>query len=576
MKRYKSIVTSPGIAVAKAHIFKSEQGKIFRYYLRKNQIESERKRFEDAVEKVSKTILEQKNASRSKNAQDVLNTYLMMLRDAEFHDKVFDEIKKKLHNVEWAIYDVIQGYITLLEYSEYQNLRDREYDLNEIVASLITYLSGSQEKSFDLAEPCILVSQNIFSADLLKFPRKFIMGIAVELGGTNSHTSIIAKSYGIPMLVGIPSLMSLVKDGETIVVDAEAGCLYTDLEEEEKQRFYQEYLAESKRSQETIERASSTRHMTKDNVPVSFYVNLDVVAEMNSKIMDFSDGVGLLRTEFLFPSKTSLFSEEHQFLTYRKILEAMKGKPVTIRTFDVGGDKTREYMQSHFEKNPLMGFRGLRFSLNHKHLLLSQLRAILRASNFGKIRVLVPMLSTLEEWERFLEYLNEVKNQLDAEGLGYDKNIKVGPMIEIPSLLYVLHDLDPLCDFWSIGTNDLLQFVMASDRTNSRVQYLYKHLQPAFLRVLKYIFKTSHELKKDYSLCGEMASDYNAVPLLLGAGLRNYSVSVSRLPKLIALMVELRAEDSQQLFEAALKAKDVKGVIRTIQEFRSDLKVGKE
>lgn len=570
MKKYKGIIASPGLAMAKAYRFKSRLREIPKFRISQQNVEHEKKRFSSSIEKSEREISTLMKASKGKHPTDIIESYLMMIQDEDFHQKVHDNIQENFYNAEWAIYEVMQKYITLLEYSEQKYLQEREYDLNEIIVILISHLTGFDNRSYEITESSIVVSRELYSSDFLKMPREHIAGIITERGSTNSHTSIIAKSYGIPMLVGIPIAGNQVQTGDEIILDADKGFLYTDIDAELKSKFEQNYRHAKQEEQEIMRQAGISEHKTIDNVEVSVKLNFDLLEEMDEKTIALSDGVGLFRTEFLFPITTSYFNEEQQLQMYMKVVSALKGKPVAIRTFDVGGDKTREYIQSLYEENPLIGFRGIRFSLAHKEILLSQLRSILKASHYGEIRILVPMISTFNEWEEFLELLEKAKTQLQQEGIEFDANIKVGPMIEVPSILYMLEDFAPYSDFWSVGTNDLLQFIMASDRTNSRVEYLYQNLQPAFLRLLRDLFHSSYELGIEVSICGEMASDVKTLPLLLGAGLRNFSVSSSRLPHVIAQISNTRVDLARQLFEDVAQLTHTEKVLQKVEDFLSE------
>ena len=566
--KYKAVVASSGISLGKVYILESSHKNFPQYLIEKENIEQEIQRFLQAIEDTKKEIHNLKQQDISKNTYDIIDSYLLMIEDNELHAKVFSIIKNKLQNAEWAIYDAIQEYISLLTYSNQAYLREREYDLNEIISLLISSLVSDDKKNyFDLKEPSIIVTKSLLTYDFFRLPRENILGIVIEQGGVNSHVCLIAKSYGIPMLVGVYGVHQIVKNGEYLIIDANKGYLILNADETLQQQYHQYIQHEKIEALKILHEAEASKHKTIDSIPISFFINFELLEEIKENLISLSDGVGLLRTEFLFPISKSYHNEEQQFQTYMKVIQLMSGKPITIRTFDARGDKTQEYIHSYFEENPLMGFRGIRFTLFHKELMLSQLKAILKASYYGTIRILVPMISVLEEWHSFLELLEQAKTILDSNGIPYDKNIHIGPMIEVPSILYILEELAQSCDFWSVGSNDLLQFLLASDRTNTKLAYLYQSIQPSFLRVLRDIFYISYEHSIDISICGEIASDKIMIPLLLGAGLRNFSVSISQLPRVITYTTKMRVDDTRTLFEDVVCSKDINEVRKKVQDY---------
>ncbi len=568
IKKCQAIVASSGISLGKAYVLESSYKDFPRYSITKEESKEEIQRFLKAIEDTKKEIALLKQNNMSKNTYDIIEAYLLMIEDSEFHSKIVSIIETKLQNAEWAIYDGMQDYITLLEYSEQEYLREREHDLNEVITLIISHLvSDNKKDDFDLKEPCIIVSKLLLTYDFFRLPREKILGIVTEQGGVNSHICLIAKSYNIPMLVGVHGAHHIIKTGRELIVDANKGYLILNADEALQQQYQQHFQHDKQEALKILHEAKISKHTTIDNVPVSFFINFELLEELKENFVSLSDGVGLLRTEFLFPISKSYYNEEYQFQIYMKVLQAMSKKPVTIRTFDVGGDKMQEYIHSHIEENPLMGFRGVRFTLFHKELMLSQLRAILRASYYGTIRILVPMVSTLEEWNDFLELLEQAKSTLDSNGVLYDKNIHIGPMIEVPSVLYILEELAQSCNFWSVGSNDLLQFLLASDRTNAKLEYLYQSMQPSFLRVLRDIFYISYEKNIDISICGEIASDRMMIPLLLGAGLRNFSVSIFQLPRVITYVTKMRVDDTRALFEEIVHYKSIQNIKDTVQEY---------
>lgn len=576
MRKLIGVQVSQGIAVAPINVFYDYRKKIIQSSIEKEEVGKEYERFLKAVKESKKELEDLYESNNNQNEQgkitkEIIDVYIMLLEDEEFHEKVRRRIAHTYSNAEWAVKKVIHNYSAILEQSEDKYLAERIHDLNEIGIRVINYLSGIHHNPKTFVEDCIVVAHNLYPTELLKLPLAKIMGIVLEEGGITSHTAIIVKAYGIPMITGIHEVVSLVSDGEMGILDTENSALLVDIEETLIDQYKQKQSDYKKEVDILFETVKSTKHNTPLGEHLTFELNLDIVEELNTPVVEYADGIGLFRSEFILEAIPEHHdSEEKQFQIYKNLLERIPDKEVTIRTFDAGGDKVALSVNQINEENPLLGYRGIRFCLGDKEFFLYQLKALLRASCFGKLRILIPMVSSVYEMQKVSAIIKRAKKVLINEDKPFRDDVPIGTMIEVPSILYVLPEIAEYSDFFSIGTNDLLQYTMAADRGNVYVRSLYNYYQPAFLRILRDIFYQAHALKKDISLCGEMASFQATIPLLLGAGLRRFSVSPSQLITTISTATSYKISDARELFEKALKCSVSKEVKILIEEFNRE------
>lgn len=575
MKKIRAISASPGIAAGAAHVLSRVFAEVPHYFIQSDKISDEQARFFSAVEQVQQDLGALKGAKAHALADDLLETHMLIAGDTVFHKKVTLGIEEQLVNAEWAVHKVMKAYANTLQEAHDLNLRERAKDIHDVMLRLISCLKNEASlPAFAPEHPVIIVADTIFPSQLLQYPKEKILGIALEQGGKTSHAAIIARAFNIPMVVHAEGLLEEISEGDALVVDAHAGEVAVQVDDALVARYRKASDAEKDEKRRLEERIKTVAHCTRDGQPLRFEINVDVTEELESPACDFADGIGLFRTEFFLTDMPLHHSEETQLEVYSLLLSRMKGKPVTIRTMDMGGDKMPLSMQQPDEENPLLGCRGIRFALSNRKLLYEQFRMLIKASPKGNLRVLVPMISTVEELLETKELYREARESFgDAAPAAQDGKdpVQFGAMLEVPSLLYMLDDIAPHCDFWSIGTNDLLQYTMAADRSNSSIAYLYSYFQPAFLRALREIFYKSAEFSVPVSMCGEMASDMSSIALLIGAGLRNFSVVPSRLAPVIEHATAIRASEARILFEKAVASSSVAQVKTHVDAFLHDM-----
>ncbi len=568
MEVIHAIPVSPGTIVGKAHVVSNSSLNIPQYFIQPHSVAEEQRRFHDALPKVDTDLRAIQDKEEHKITEEILETYLLIINDTEFHAKVTRSIESHNHNAEWAVHQTMKSYAKKLGTSDDAVLRERTKDIHDIMLRIIAYLKNEPTKHVKgITEPCIIVTNTLFASQLLQYPRECIRGIVLEQGGKTSHTAIVARALGIPMVVNASDVLDLVHEGQTIVLNAHSGQVILQANASVITQYDEIARDEAHQTQVLEEQARHMKHMSVDEQRLSFELNIDVLEELQSNALQFADGIGLFRTEFFLSDVSIHHSHKYQYEVYSQILSHMDGRPVTIRTIDIGGDKVPASMQQFEEENPLLGYRGIRFALGNRNLFYRQLQMLIKASPHGLLRILIPMVSTLEEFLETKELYEKAYESMRSELGEGSTRIEFGIMLEVPSLLYMLEDIAPHCDFWSIGTNDLLQYTMAADRNNASVSYLYSYFQPAFLRVLRDILHKAFTLAMPITMCGEMASDMNSIALLLGAGLRNFSVVPFQLSQVIAHATALKVSDARTLFEKAVMSTSVNAVQKQVEEF---------
>lgn len=571
METVHAIPVSPGIIVSTAHVVSNSRLNIPKYFIQSHNVAHEQQRFHDALPKVDANLKEIQNKKDHKITEEILDTYLLIVNDSEFHTKVTRSIERHNHNVEWAVHQTMKSYEKKLRKSEDVTLRERTRDIHDIMLRIISHLKNEPSKHItNINKPCILVTDSLFTSQLLQYPREYIKGIVLEQGGKTSHTVIVARALGIPMVVNALDILEIVTEGQPLILNAHSGEVIIDADEAVVAQCNTIAKNEAYAVRVLEEKARHIKHVSADEQKLSFELNIDVLEELQSSTLNFADGIGLFRTEFFLSDISIHHSHTYQYKVYSQILSHMKERPVTIRTIDIGGDKTPSAMQQLEEENPLLGYRGIRFALGNRNLFYTQLQMLIKASAHGTLRILIPMISTIEEFVETKELYEKAYSSMQSELPEDSAPIQFGVMLEVPSLLYMLDDIAPHCDFWSIGTNDLLQYTMSADRNNGSVEYLYSHFQPAFLRVLRDILYKAFELHMPVAMCGEMAGDMNSIALLLGVGLRNFSVVPFQLSHVIAHATSLKISDARTLFEKAVMCTTVASVKNHVKEFLRD------
>ncbi len=522
-----------GIAIGQAHLISSARLEVAHYTIAPKQVEQEVMRFSAAVEAV-RTELQGLRQSVPVGApaelDAFLNLHLMILDDATLSRAPRELIRSLKCNAEWALVQQMDQLVAQFEKIEDPYLRERKADVVQVVERMLKAMQvrpGRAPAAPSHAEKLIVVAHDLSPADMMLFKQHQYAGFVTDLGGVTSHTAILARSLNIPAIVGAHTARQMVREGELVIVDGAAGVLIVAPDELVLAQ-YQQRQRELERGRQKLKRIRSTPATTRDGTTVDLHANIELPQDIEQVRESGATGVGLFRSEFLFLNRDDLPSEDEQFEAYRQVAQAMRGMPVTIRTLDLGADKTVN-SSARGGPNPAMGLRAIRLCLAEPQMFLSQLRAILRASNYGNIRLLIPMLAHAHEIEQALAMIAQSKALLDDLNVPYDRGIQIGGMIEVPAAALSLGVFVRKLDFLSIGTNDLIQYTLAIDRTDDSVSHLYNPLHPAVLHLIAHTIKTGNRMNVPVAVCGEMAGDVTLTRLLLGFGLRQFSMHPANL-----------------------------------------------
>ncbi|MEB2510284.1 phosphoenolpyruvate--protein phosphotransferase [Burkholderia multivorans] len=534
------IPVSRGIAIGRAYLIAPAALDVAHYLIEANRIDAEVERFRTALDAVHREL----EALRADLTDDTpsevgafIDVHAMILGDAMLVQETIDLIRTRRYNVEWALTEQLDLLTRHFDDIEDEYLRERKADIEQVVERVLKALAGapSAAQALDGAaangtSEMIVVAHDIAPADMMQFKTQSFQAFVTDLGGRTSHTAIVARSLGIPAAVGVQHASALIRQDDLIIVDGDQGIVIVDpapivLEE------YSYRQSEKLLEQRKLQRLKFSPTQTLCGTPIALYANIELPDDAKAAVDAGAVGVGLFRSEFLFMHQKEMPEEEEQFAAYKRAVEWMKGMPVTIRTIDVGADKPLEALDEGYETapNPALGLRAIRWSLSEPQMFLTQLRAILRASAFGQVKILIPMLAHAQEIDQTLDLIREAKRQLDDAGLAYDPNVRVGAMIEIPAAAIALPLFLKRFDFLSIGTNDLIQYTLAIDRADNAVAHLYDPLHPAVLHLIAYTLREAKRAGVPVSVCGEMAGDQALTRLLLGMGLTEFSMHPSQL-----------------------------------------------
>ncbi|CAD6531392.1 Phosphoenolpyruvate-protein phosphotransferase [Paraburkholderia kirstenboschensis] len=534
------IPVSRGIAIGRAYLIAPAALDVDHYLIEPAQIESEVERFRAAQQRVHEEL----DALRADLAADApsemgafINVHSMILNDAMLVQETIDLIRTRRYNVEWALTEQLERLSRHFDDIEDEYLRERKADIQQVVERVLKALAGASGSLVNgvhgACDEMIVVAHDIAPADMMQFKTQTFQGFVTDLGGRTSHTAIVARSLGIPAAVGVQHASALIRQDDLIIVDGDHGIVIVDpapivLEE------YSYRQSEKALEQRKLQRLKFSPTQTLCGTRIELCANIELPEDARAAVDAGATGVGLFRTEFLFMNhKHRMPEEEEQFEAYRRAVELMNGLPVTIRTIDVGADKPLDSMSGgdgyETASNPALGLRAIRWSLSEPQMFLTQLRAILRASAFGTVKILVPMLAHAQEIDQTLDLIREAKRQLDDAGIAYDPNVQVGAMIEIPAAAIALPLFLKRLDFLSIGTNDLIQYTLAIDRADNSVAHLYDPLHPAVLHLIAFTLREAKRAGVPVSVCGEMAGDPSLTRLLLGMGLTEFSMHPSQL-----------------------------------------------
>jgi len=555
--RFEGVGVSPGIACGKIHVVRDDLDDVVRYRIAPSQVPDEIGRFETALIQTRMQILEmQQRIAESIGAKDaaIFDAHLLVVEDRTLIDEVLRKLETDLCNVEWVFQEVATRYAETLNKIDDPYLRERALDIQDVTKRVIRNLQGKAPKTFlALSESHILVAHNLTPSDTASINRANVLGIATDLGSRTSHAAILARSLNIPAVVGLHDITTKLETGLHVLVDGSDGLLIVDPEPETIAHYAE---IESRRAKITarLKELRTTRSTTRDGHHIVLSANIELPEDVEAVAANGAEGIGLYRTEFLYLNRTTLPTEHEQFETYRKVAERVRPDPLIIRTFDLGGDKLAPgTVDISDELNPFLGWRAIRLCLENIDIFKTQLRAVLRASAVGNIKIMFPMISGLEELRRAKTVLAECREELVRSGVPLAEKIEVGAMIEIPSAAICANALAPEVDFFSIGTNDLIQYALAVDRVNEKLAHLYEPTHPAILRLLKMIADAAHANNIWVGVCGEMAGDVALVPLLLGLGMDELSAGATLVPRVKRAVQSLTIPECRELVEETLK-----------------------
>ena len=550
----QGIAASDGIAIAKVYTLTEPDLSFSKVSV--EDTENEISRLEKALEVSTKEIeLIKETALKNLGEEEaqVFEAHLMVLSDPELVGQVKDAITSQKVNAEHALKEVSDMFISIfagMEDNPY--MQERAADIRDVSKRILANLLGVKIPSpATIKDEVVVVAGDLTPSDTAQLNRKYVKAFVTDIGGRTSHSAIMARSLEIPAIVGTKEITSLAKDGDLIIIDGLSGDVFLNPSEE----VVTEYRAKAEAfaaQQAEWEKLKDADTFTKDGHQVELAANIGTPKDLEGVIHNGAEGVGLYRTEFLYMDSHDMPTEEDQFEAYKAVLEGMNGKPVVVRTMDIGGDKELPYLPLPHEMNPFLGYRAIRISLNEPEMFRTQLRALLRASVYGKLRIMFPMIATLNDFRGAKALLLEEKAKLVAEGVAVSDDIQVGIMIEIPAAAVLAHQFAKEVDFFSIGTNDLIQYTMAADRMNERVSYLYQPYNPSILTLIKHVIDSAHKEGKWAGMCGEMAGDQTAVPLLVGLGLDEFSMSASSVLKTRSLISKLTLEEMKALADKAI------------------------
>lgn len=533
-----------GIALAPAFVVKEQDYSA--EHSQATDTQAELRRFQNAAQEVAAelTVLAERDA--------IFAAHLELAQDPSIAEEVESGIVDEAKNAEWAVEDVIAAYGMIFDQMEDEYMRARGADIRDIGKRLMLKLKGMEDRRLSgMHSHSVIIARDLTPSDTANMNLDYVDGFITEEGGVTSHVAIMAKSMGIPALVGVSGILEAAKDGLTVAMNAASGEILIS-PDDESTAHYEKLLEEQRHYQETLQMAAKLPARTTDGKEVALYANVGNLTDIDRALDCGAMGVGLFRTEFLYMENTHFPTEEEQFAVYAEAARRMGERELIIRTLDIGGDKQLPYFKFDAEENPFLGYRAIRLCLGDHALFKTQLRALLRAASFGNLRIMYPMMVCMEELNEARELLETCKAELRAEGKAFNENVKVGMMIETPASVILAERFAKHVDFFSIGTNDLTQYVLAADRGNRKLAYLYDPFRPAVLHAIQAVIRAGHAAGIPVGMCGEFASDSKAFPILLGMGLDEFSVSARKVPELKLRMKNLSAFEAEQLAQRVL------------------------
>ncbi|KFL15484.1 phosphoenolpyruvate--protein phosphotransferase [Anoxybacillus geothermalis] len=565
-KTIHGIAASSGIAIAKA--YRLETPDLAAEKRAVADVEAEVARLEAAVAKAKEELEAIKQHALEKLGEDkaaIFAAHLLVLDDPELLNPIKEKIQTERVNAEYALDETALFFISMFEAMDNEYMKERAADIRDVTKRVLAHLLGVTISNPSLiSEEVVIIAEDLTPSDTAQLNRQYVKGFATDIGGRTSHSAIMARSLEIPAVVGTKTVTAEVKNGDIVIVDGLDGQVIINPSPELLAQYEQKrarYEAQKAEWAKLVHEAT----VTADGIHVELAANIGTPDDVKGALANGAEGIGLYRTEFLYMGRSELPTEDEQFAAYKTVLEQMNGKPVVVRTLDIGGDKELPYLQLPKEMNPFLGFRAIRLCLEMQDMFRTQLRALLRASVYGNLKIMFPMIATLDEFRQAKAILLEEKEALLRQGVAVADGIEVGMMVEIPAAAVMADQFAKEVDFFSIGTNDLIQYTMAADRMNERVAYLYQPYNPAILRLISHVIDAAHREGKWVGMCGEMAGDPIAIPILLALGLDEFSMSATSILPARAQLKQLAKEEAARIKETVLSLGTAEEVVSFVK-----------
>ncbi|AJC96515.1 phosphoenolpyruvate--protein phosphotransferase [Staphylococcus hyicus] len=566
----KGIAASDGVAIAKAYML-IEPDLSFSETTT-NDIEAEVLKFNEALKNSKIELTKIRNNAEEQLGPDkaaIFDAHLLVLDDPELIQPIEAKIRDEKASAAHALTEITQNFIVIFESMDNAYMKERAADIRDVSKRVLAHILGVELPNPSIIdESVVIVGHDLTPSDTAQLNKQYVQGFVTNIGGRTSHSAIMSRSLEIPAVVGTKTITSNVKQGDMMIVDGLTGDVIVNPTDDEL-KAYQQKRQSFFDDREELKKLRDEASKTLDGQHVELAANIGTPNDLEGVKDNGAEGIGLYRTEFLYMGRDSMPTEDEQFEAYKKVLEEMKGKRVVVRTLDIGGDKELPYLNLPEEMNPFLGYRAIRLCLDQPDIFRPQLRALLRASTYGKLNIMFPMVATVQEFRDAKALLLEEKANLENEGVSVSDDIELGIMVEIPSTAALADVFAKEVDFFSIGTNDLIQYTMAADRMSERVSYLYQPYNPAILRLVKQVIEASHKEGKWTGMCGEMAGDETAIPLLLGLGLDEFSMSATSILKARRQIKQLSQTEMQQLADKAIQCATVDEVVSLVHAYTS-------
>lgn len=569
-KILQGIGASDGIAISKAYSLVEPDLNFSETSIDSSASAEEVQKFKDSIHKTKVEITKIRNHAEVAVGPEhaaIFDAHLLVLEDPEMINPIEEKITNQSYSAPQALVETRDEFVTMFESMDNEYMRERAADIKDVTKRILAnLLDRPLPNPASIDEEVVIVADDLTPSDTAQLDKQFVKGFVTNIGGRTSHSAIMARTLEIPAVVGTKGVTDEITEGDMIIVDGETGDVIVGATDKEI-KAYEIKVEKLRKEKQELLKIKDDDTKTSDGIQVELGANIGTPEDVETVLENGAEGIGLFRTEFLYMGRNELPTEDEQYESYKTVLERMEDKPVVVRTIDIGGDKELSYLDMPKELNPFLGYRAIRMALDNKELFKTQLRALLRASVHGNLKIMFPMIATVEEFEEAKALLIECRDELKADEVDVKDDIEVGIMVEIPSTAVLADEFAKVVDFFSIGTNDLIQYTFAADRMNENVSYLYQPYHPALLRLIHNVIKAAHDNGKWVGMCGEMAGDETAVPLLIGLGLDEFSMSAGSVLKARQQIAGLKKTDMEQLADAAMRSPKSETVTALVKEY---------